>query len=71
MRRVSRRLAAVFILAVLLAPAASADTGELSLWDEFVVWTQARLGVPIGVASEDISFEDWLVLMARLGVPIG
>jgi hypothetical protein len=72
----SRRLIAVLALVVIvLAPAAFADTGTVDpgLWTQFVAWVEGRIGVPNGATTSDdtISFEDWLVLMGRIGVPNG
>jgi hypothetical protein len=69
----SRRLFAVLALVVLLAaPSAIADSGSADpgVWAQFVVWVEARIGIPNGATTADeISFEDWLVLMARIGIP--
>ncbi len=77
MRRVlTRRLIAVLALVILLAPpSAFADSGSVDpgLWTEFVTWVEGRIGFPNGAATtaDGMSFEDWLVLMARIGIPPG
>ena len=69
----SRRLFAVLALVVLLAaPSAFADSGSTDpgVWAQFVAWVDARIGIPNGATTADqTSFEDWLVLMARIGIP--
>jgi len=42
------------------------------LWSQFVSWLAGRIGIPNGATtSDEISFEDWLVLMGHIGVPGG
>lgn len=72
----SRKLIGILALVVLLAaPSALADQGGANpgLWTQFVAWVDARIGNPGGAttAADEISFEDWLVLMARIGIPGG
>jgi hypothetical protein len=41
-----------------------------SLWAEFVLWVEARIGVPNGVAAADeADFTTWLE--SRIGIPGG
>jgi hypothetical protein len=69
----SRKLLAVFALVViLLAPSALADSGDSSLWAQFVAWADSQISVPNGATTaDDISFEEWLVLMGRINIPNG
>jgi hypothetical protein len=75
MRRVfsrGRRIAAACLLiVVLLAPTAfaSGDSGNSSLWAEFMVWLQAGFDVPDGLTADDVGFTVWL--MGRLNIPPG
>ena len=66
MRRVFARW---LLVGVLLAPNAfAAETTNASVWAEFVLWFEARIGVPIGAEAE-IAYTVWL--MGRIGIPGG
>jgi len=75
MRRVffrgSRVAAACLLIAVLLAPGAyaSGTTVDVSLWAEFLLWLEGRIGIPPGLAVDDTGFTIWL--MGRLVIPNG
>ena len=77
MRRVSTRFLAVALLVLVLAMPVTADSANRSdagLWAQFVAWINARIGIPNGATAAtegSITFEEWLVLMARIGIPNG
>lgn len=73
MRGVSSRATAAALLVLMLATPAFGDGNDAdpSLWAQFQTWINARIGIPIGVTSNEPTFEEWLVLMARIGIPIG
>jgi hypothetical protein len=64
--RSKRAVAVSLLIIVLLAPSALAanTTTDVSLWDQFVAWLAARIGVPGGLPAPD---ED----EGRIGVPNG
>lgn len=69
MRRVTFRVLAVALLFLVLATPAIADDGsDAGIWAEFAAWINGRIGIP----NDDppvITFEEWLVLMGRIGIP--
>jgi len=74
----TRRFIVILALVViLLAPSAFAETGssDPGLWTQFMTWLDGRIVVPGGAptttSDDTISFEEWLVLMGRIGVPGG
>jgi len=69
--RSRRACAAGLLVVVLLSPTAlAADSKDASLWTEFVVWLQARIGVPGGVAvADEARFMAWL--RGRIHIPGG
>lgn len=72
MGRVSSRALMVALLVLAIAVPGMADSGRNApgLWAQFVIWINARIGIPHATtASDSISFEEWLVLMARIGIP--
>jgi hypothetical protein len=75
MQGVSSRAAAVALLVLMLATSAFAGGNGAgpSLSAQFEAWISARIGVPIGATATDgtLTLEDWLILMARIGIPIG
>jgi len=73
MRRVTFRVLAVAALLLVVATPAAADTGtDAQPWPQLVAWFNARIGIPNGPATatrDSISLEEWLILMARIGIP--
>ena len=74
MRGVSSRHVAISVLIFLFVAipvVADSGGGDSGPWPQFVAWLNARIGIPIGATSDSITFDEWLVLMARIGIPIG
>jgi hypothetical protein len=67
-RRFTSRLLVVCLLAAVLSASAAmaADTNGTSdpTWDQYVSWTTSS-------ADTGLSFDDWVILMGRMGIPIG
>jgi hypothetical protein len=68
MRRFTSRLLIVSLLVGVLSASAAlaADSNGTSdsTWDQYVSWTSSS-------GDTGLSFDDWVILMGRIGVPIG
>jgi hypothetical protein len=52
------------VLSASAALAADTNGTSDSTWDQYVSWTTSSGGTAL-------SFDDWVILMGRIGVPIG
>jgi hypothetical protein len=68
MRRFASRLLVVSLLIGVLSASAAiaADTNGTwdSTWDQYVSWTTSA-------GDTGLSFDDWVILMGRMGIPPG
>jgi hypothetical protein len=65
MRRFTSRLLVVSLLAGVLSTSAAVAAGTSnSTWDQYVSWTTSS-------GDTGLSFDDWVILMGRIGIPPG
>jgi hypothetical protein len=65
MRRFTSRLLVVSLLAGVLSTSVATAAGTSnSTWDQYVSWTASS-------GDTGLSFDDWVILMGRIGIPPG